>query len=140
MNNYLRQKITLLICVSMQGVAVSVLLTVPLVAQDTPVGPPGTQVATEQTPAAATNTDELRKAAQNPVASLISVPVRDNSNFNITPGDRTQNVLNIQPVIPVRIGKNWNLITRIITPILFISPFPRLRGRSPRKVSTDLET
>jgi hypothetical protein len=98
----------------MQAVAVCVLLTVPLVAQDTPVGPPGTQLATEQTPAPATNTDELRKAAQNPVASLISVPVQDNFNFNITPGDRTQNVLNIQPVIPVRIGKNWNLITRII--------------------------
>ena len=128
MNNYLRQKITLLICVSMQAVAVSVLLTVPLVAQDTPVGPPGTQVATEQTPAAATNTDELRKAAQNPVASLISVPVRDNSNFNITPGDRTQNVLNIQPVIPVRIGKNWNLITRIITPIVY-QPLPSTEGQ-----------
>jgi hypothetical protein len=41
MNNSLRQKITLLICVSMQAVAVSVLLTVPLVAQDTPVGPAG---------------------------------------------------------------------------------------------------
>jgi len=53
------------------------------------------------------------------VLSLISVPVRDNFNFNITPGDRTQNVLNIQPVIPVRIGKNWNLITRIITPIVY---------------------
>jgi hypothetical protein len=107
--------------------------------QDTPVGPPGTQVATEQTPAAATNTDELRKAAQNPVASLISVPVRDNFNFNITPGDRTQNVLNIQPVIPVRIGKNWNLITRIITPIVY-QPLPSTEGRSPHKVSTDLET
>jgi hypothetical protein len=128
MNNYLRQKITLLICVSMQAVAVSVLLTVPLVAQDTPVGPPGTQVATEQTPAAATNTDELRKAAQNLVASLISVPVQDNFNFNITPGDRTQNVLNIQPVIPVRIGKNWNLITRIITPIVY-QPLPSTEGQ-----------
>ena len=128
MNNSLRQKITLLICVSMQAVAVSVLQTVPLVAQDTPVGPPGTQVATEQTPGAATNTDELRKAAQNPMASLISVPVRDNSNFNITPGDRTQNVLNIQPVIPVRIGKNWNLITRIITPIVY-QPLPSTEGQ-----------
>jgi hypothetical protein len=139
MNNYLRQKITLLICVSMQAVAVSVLLTVPLVAQDTLVGPPGTQVATEQTPAAATKTDELRKAAQNPVASLISVPVQDNFDFNITPGDRTQNVLNIQPVIPVRMGKTGTSSRASSLP-LFISPFPRLRGRSPRKVSTDLET
>jgi hypothetical protein len=46
--------------------------TVPLFAQDTPIGTPGTQVATEETPAAATNTDALRKAAQNPIASLVN--------------------------------------------------------------------
>jgi len=95
------------------------LLPVPLVAQDTPIGTPGTQVATEQTPAAAVNTDALRKAAQNPIASLISVPVQNNNNFGIGPDDRTQDVLNIQPVIPVRVSENWNLITRIITPIIY---------------------
>src|SRR5579862_4696153 len=95
------------------------LLTPLLVAQDTPIGTPGTQVATDQTPAAATNADALRKAAQNPVASLISVPVQNNNNFGIGPDDRTQDVLNIQPVIPVRISQNWNLISRIITPIIY---------------------
>jgi hypothetical protein len=94
-------------------------LSAPLIAQDTPVSPEGTQVATNETPAAAVNSDELRKAAQNPIASLISVPVQNNSNFNIGPDDRTQNVLNIQPVIPVRLSENWNLITRIITPIIY---------------------
>jgi hypothetical protein len=95
------------------------LFSVPLVAQDTPVGPAGTEVATQATPAAATNTDALRKAAQNPIASLISVPVQNNDNFGIGPDDRTQNVLNIQPVIPIRVSENWNLITRIITPIIY---------------------
>ena len=90
-----------------------------LVAQDTPIGTPGTQVATEETPAAATNTDALRKAAQNPIASLISVPVQNNNSFNIGPDNRTQDVLNIQPVIPGRVNANWNLITRIITPIIY---------------------
>ena len=92
---------------------------VPLIAQDTPIGPEGTQVATEQTPAAAVNSDALRKAAQNPVASLISVPVQDNFNGGITPGNTTQNVLNIQPVIPVKLSENWNLIIRWITPIIY---------------------
>jgi hypothetical protein len=99
--------------------AVFLLLTVPMYAQDTPIGTPRTQVATEQTPAAAENADALRKAAQNPIASLISVPVQNNSNFNIGPDGRTQDVLNIQPVIPVRVSDNWNLITRIITPIVY---------------------
>jgi hypothetical protein len=95
-----------------------ILLALPLVAQDTPIGVPGTQLATEQTPAA-TNTDALRKAAQNPVASLISVPVQNNNNFGVGPDNRTQDVLNIQPVIPTQLSENWNLITRIITPIIF---------------------
>jgi hypothetical protein len=96
-----------------------VLFTMPLAAQDMPIGTPGTQVATEETPAAAASTDALRKAAQNPVASLISVPIQENWNFNIGPSDRTQNVLNIQPVVPVGLGKDWNLIIRWITPVIY---------------------
>src|SRR5215469_8284192 len=61
---------------------------------------------------AGTSTEDLQKATQNPVASLISVPIQNNSNFGIGPFDRTQGVLNIQPVIPMRASENWNLIIR----------------------------
>jgi hypothetical protein len=101
------------------ALVVFLLFSALLAAQDTPIGTPGTQVATEETPAAAANTDALRKAAQNPIASLISVPVQNNNSFNIGPDNRTQDVLNIQPVIPARVSANWNLITRIITPIIY---------------------
>jgi hypothetical protein len=94
-------------------------LMMPLVAQDKPVAPEGTQVGTQDTPAAAANSDALRKAAQNPVASLISVPIQDNFNTGIEPGYRTQSVLNIQPVIPLKMTDNWNLIIRWITPIIY---------------------
>jgi hypothetical protein len=63
--------------------------------------------------------DQLRKAAQNPVASLISVPIQENWNFGIGPANRVQNVLNIQPVIPVSLTQNWNLIVRVITPVIY---------------------
>ncbi len=91
---------------SSMALAFLFLLTVPLMAQEQPpVDVTGTQVATEQTPAAATNSDELRKAAQNPIASLISVPVQNIDNFGIGPADRTQNIVNIQPVIPLSAGE-----------------------------------
>ena len=106
--------------------------TLPLMAQDTPIGPEGTQVATEATPAAAVNTDALRNAAQNPIASLISVPIQHTWNFGIGPADRTQNILNIQPVIPFSAGKNWNLITRWITPSS-TSRFPYRSHPAPRQ-------
>jgi hypothetical protein len=93
------------------------------VAEPVPIGPEGTQIATEDTPTAAENTDTLRKASQNPIASLISVPVQNNNNFGINPGYRTQDVLNIQPVVPVGISKDWNLVIRWITPIVY-QPLP----------------
>ena len=68
-------------------------------------------------------TEELAKAVQNPVASLISVPVQNNSNFNVGDFNRTQDVLNIQPVIPTKMNENWNLISRIIQPIVW-QPYP----------------
>ena len=103
--------------------ALSLYFSGSIFAQDTPIGAPGTQVATTQTAAASTTTDALQKATQNPVASLISVPIQNNSNFGVGPEDRTQDVLNIQPVIPVRVSENWTLITRIIQPIVW-QPYP----------------
>ena len=65
-----------------------------------------------------TETEKLQKDTQNPVANLISVPFQNNTNFNIGPANRTQNVLNIQPVIPVQLSEGWNLIIRWITPVI----------------------
>ena len=61
---------------------------------------------------------DLAKAAQNPVGDLISLPFQNNMNFDVGPADRTQNILNIQPVWPIGISKNWNLITRTILPVI----------------------
>jgi hypothetical protein len=64
------------------------------------------------------DTGELAKAAQNPVADLISLPLQNNTNFDWGPDDDTQNVLNIQPVIPFQLSEDWNLITRTILPVI----------------------
>lgn len=63
------------------------------------------------------STEELAKAAQNPIASMISLPFQNNTNLNIGPNDSSQNILNIQPVWPFKINDDWNLITRTIIPI-----------------------
>ena len=77
----------------------------------------------EEQPAAAQkpsgSAEDLQKATQNPVSSLISVPLQNNSNFGIGPFSRTQNILNIQPVIPIKISRTTNLIIRWITPIVW---------------------
>jgi len=63
--------------------------------------------------------EELAKQTQNPLADLISVPFQNNIGFNLGPHDRTQNVLNIQPIIPFNLTDNWNLITRTIVPVIY---------------------
>ena len=65
----------------------------------------------------AQNAEDLSQQAANPVANLMSFPFQNNTNFGIGPFDRSNNVLNIQPVIPLYSGK---LITRTIFPILWI--------------------
>ena len=57
---------------------------------------------------AAMSAEELAKLAQNPVGNLVSVPFQNNTNFNTGPLSGTQNILNIQPVIPIEVNQDWN--------------------------------
>ncbi|MFO1322510.1 MAG: transporter [Burkholderiales bacterium] len=70
--------------------------------------------------AAEMSAEELAKLAQNPVGNLISVPFQNNTNLNFGPEKGTQNILNIQPVIPIEITKDWNIITRTIVPVIWM--------------------
>ena len=68
--------------------------------------------------APAQDTEELAKESQNPVANMISLPFQNNTNFNAGPFNRTQDILNIQPVIPMPLGSDWNIISRTIVPLM----------------------
>lgn len=62
--------------------------------------------------------EELAKKLSNPVASLISVPFQNNTDFGIGDNFGTLNTLNIQLVIPFKLNDNLNLITRYIFPVI----------------------
>jgi len=64
----------------------------------------------------------LAKQLANPVASLISVPFQANFDARIGREASIQrSVLNIQPVVPLRLNTNWNLISRTILPVVLYS-------------------
>jgi hypothetical protein len=71
------------------------------------------------TPTRAQDQADLAKAAQNPVAAMISLPLQNNTLFGVDPHGDTANVLNIQPVIPFTIG-GLNIINRTIAPVIYL--------------------
>lgn len=74
---------------------------------------------------------ELAKKLQNPVASLISVPLQANWDFGIGVNDATRFTLNVQPVIPLSLNEEVNLIIRTIVPVIDAeSPAPGISSAS----------
>ncbi|MEQ1802674.1 MAG: transporter [Gammaproteobacteria bacterium] len=62
---------------------------------------------------------ELAKKLSNPVAALISVPFQLNYDQDIGPtedGDKW--LLNVQPVVPIELNQDWNVISRTILPVI----------------------
>ncbi len=66
----------------------------------------------------AKSNSDLAKAAQNPIANMISLPLQNNTNMGVGAKNETQNILNIQPMIPLSINDDWNVITRTIIPVI----------------------
>lgn len=69
--------------------------------------------------------EEIAKAAQNPVAAMISLPLQYNYDQNIGPlEDGYKSYINVQPVIPFSLNEDWNLISRTIVPLIDQRDFP----------------
>lgn len=79
----------------------------------------GPQVSFAQEAPATADADALAKALSNPVAALISVPMQLNYDTGYgADGDGERWSLNVQPVVPISLNSDWNVISRTILPII----------------------
>lgn len=61
---------------------------------------------------------ELAKKSQNPVANMISLPIKNKFSFDIGNEDAFAYDIEMQPVVPVNLG-SINLINRFIIPVAY---------------------
>ena len=68
----------------------------------------------------------LAKAAQNPVANMVSLPLQWNYSTGGGLDSSTALVLNVQPVLPLPIGEHWLIVSRTVVPFVSL-PLPNGR-------------
>ncbi len=69
-------------------------------------------------PTRAQESSNIAKQAQNPIARLISVPFENDFNPQTGIDKEDSYVLEMKPVVPFTLSKDWNLITRTIVPVI----------------------
>ncbi|MEE4146792.1 MAG: hypothetical protein V2I26_18450 [Halieaceae bacterium] len=68
---------------------------------------------------------EIAKKLNNPIADLVSVPFQFNYDGDLGPTQKGERyTLNIQPVIPININDEWNVISRTIVPVVKLEDAP----------------
>ena len=82
--------------------------------------------AVTESPAGEPDSSELNRELTNPVSSLWSISNQFN-NFELNNGHWNNN-WNFQPVMPVSLTKDWNLITRPVMPFYNIVPHETAPG------------
>jgi hypothetical protein len=77
-----------------------------------------TEVAKEPT------AGEIARQDQNPITRFYVMRFEDNVQVGVGPHDEAQNFFRFQPLVPLRLGEDWTLLTRFIVPLVH-QPWPQ---------------
>lgn len=107
----------------------------PALAQAPAGAEPTEEEVLEQIEPGTASVEEVARQLSNPVSSVWNLVVQNNYSLNkgdISSSHRGQWVTTFQPVLPLRLTEDWNLITRPVLPIVS-APIPQLDGSVDRE-------
>lgn len=93
----------------------------PLLWCQEPDDPVSTNSKAADKPIPGSDHEDLAKKLQNPFADLITFPLQNITSLGVGPDDGSGNVLNLQPVVPLHLDDDWNLLARPILPVSYTS-------------------
>lgn len=98
----------------------ALLLALPAHGQSTDASAPAVSAPASTSPSPATEptAQQLSQRLSNPLADMVSVPLQFNWEQGVGPEDGTRFVMNLQPVVPFTINSDWNLVGRMILPVV----------------------
>jgi len=103
--------------------AAALFLTSSMITAQVPGGSAQRADTTVLQPQVATETNDSAEIAQkltNPLAAMISVPLQNWFDFNLGPHeDGFRYTMEAQPVYPMQISKDWNLLSRTTIPVVY---------------------
>ena len=70
---------------------------------------------------------DIAAESENPIGNLTILPFENYTNFQVGPNKGTQDILEFEPVVPIHLNQDWNLINRAVIPVVWnpdLSPFP----------------
>ncbi len=120
---------SIVLCVALASIIIA---AAPSFAQSSPEstesGTASPEPSAAVVPVASEDKEKILHDAQNPIANTISVPFQNNTFFNVGPLHKTANDLIIEPVIPIKLNGDWNLIGRWITPLVYLPRVSPVEG------------
>lgn len=75
-------------------------------------------VVAQEQPSQGGDAESVAKQLSNPIANLVSIPLQFNWEQGVGPNEDLRTVINFQPVVPITLNQDWNLIGRMILPYL----------------------
>lgn len=103
------------------GVMLASISSGKVAAAQAPESPPPPQLAAPVTPVtrpAGSDPTALAKASQNPLTDLLILPLQFNFNMGGGLHDQTLLETDFQPLVPIKLTRRWNLISRSIVPMI----------------------